>query len=116
MNKEYIAKYKDQLEIKRYAQSTVKTYVSQIKIFLFCVNIDARLVSVYAVLYAPTTERRRAQRGLSSKNIFRSYSSDRLSFISYKFDFFVFLFPRGVRGELEKEKLLIPLLLFHILL
>ena len=46
MNKEYIAKYKDQLEIKRYAQSTVKTYVSQIKIFLFCVNIDARLVSV----------------------------------------------------------------------
>jgi len=67
MNKEYIAKYKDQLEIKRYAQSTVKTYVSQIKIFLFCVNIDARLVSVYAVLYAPTTERRRAQRGRGAK-------------------------------------------------
>jgi len=28
--------------------------------------------TVYPLLYAPTTERRRAQRGLSSKNIFRS--------------------------------------------
>ena len=46
MNKEHIAKYKDQLEIKRYAQSTVGTYVSQIKIFLSYVNIDAGLVFV----------------------------------------------------------------------
>lgn len=43
--------------------------------------------AAYLLLYAPTTERRRAQRGLSSKNIFRSYSSDRISFISYKFHF-----------------------------
>ena len=46
MNKEYIPRYKDQLEIKRHAQSTVGTYISQIKIFLSYVNIDAGLVSV----------------------------------------------------------------------
>lgn len=33
------------------------------------------------------------------QKIFRSHSSDRLSFISYKFDFFVFINGRGVRGE-----------------
>ena len=43
-----------------------------------------------ALLYAPTTEMRMAQYGLSSKNIFRFYSSGGLSFISYKFNFFVF--------------------------
>jgi len=63
--------------------------------------------TVYPLLYAPTTERRRAQRSLSSKNIFRSYSSDRLSFISYKFDFFVLKNERGVRGEFHFSKLLI---------
>jgi len=62
---------------------------------------------ILGFMYFLVADLRRAQRGLSSKNIFRSYSSDRLLFNSYKFNFFVFLFPRGVRGELEKEKLLI---------
>lgn len=43
----------------------------------------------------------------NSKNIFRSSSLDRLSFSSYKFNFFVFLFPRRARDKLKKEKLLI---------
>jgi len=76
-------------------------------------------VTSYPLLYAPTTERRRAQRGtkhsgVSSKNIFRSYSSDRLLFISYKFDFFVLKNERGVRGEFHFLKLFIlPLLITH---
>ena len=40
------------------------------------------------LLYAPTTERRRAQRGLSSKNIFRSQLSDRLSLEKVKLHLF----------------------------
>ncbi|MEA3399167.1 MAG: hypothetical protein U9R00_01490, partial [Patescibacteria group bacterium] len=59
---------------------------------------------------------RRVQRGRaiarSSKNIFRSYLSDRLSFISYKFDFFLFLKnERGVRGEFHFSKFLNLILL-----
>ena len=56
------------------------------------------------LLYAPTTERRRAQRGtersgVSSKNIFRSYSSDRLSSFLINLIFSVLKNERGVRGE-----------------
>ena len=49
----------------------------------------------YPLLYAPSgVYGARVQRGRaiarSSKNIFRSYLSDRISFISFKFDFFRF--------------------------
>ena len=58
----------------------------------------------YAVLYAPTTERRRAQRGLSSKNIFRSHLSDRLSSLILNLIFSVLKNERGVRGEFHFSK------------
>ena len=63
----------------------------------------------YAVLYAPTTEGRRAQRGtersgVSSKNIFRNQLSDRLSSLRVNLIFFVLKNERGVRGEFHFSK------------
>jgi len=68
--------------------------------------------TVYPLLYAPTTERRRAQRGtersgVSSKNIFRSHSSDRLSSLILNLIFSVLKNERGVRGEFHFSKILI---------
>ena len=65
--------------------------------------------TVNPLLYAPTTERRRAQRGtersrVSSKNIFRSHSSDRLSSILINLIFSVLKNERGVRGEFHFSK------------
>jgi hypothetical protein len=65
--------------------------------------------TVHPLLYAPTTERRRAQRGtkrsgVSSKNIFRSYSSDRLPSLIINLIFFVLKNERGVRGEFHFSK------------
>jgi|GEM_PF-4461272 len=74
--------------------------------------------TVYPLLYAPTTERRRTQRGtkrsgVSSKNIFRSHIiSDRLSFLIINLIFSVLENERGVRGEFHFPKLLIFILKF----
>ncbi len=46
MNKEYIAQYKNQLEIKRYAKSTIRTYISQIQIFLDFFQKDANKILI----------------------------------------------------------------------
>lgn len=46
MNTGYITQYKDLLVLKRYAQSTIKTYISQIKIFLTYVDKDAHDITV----------------------------------------------------------------------
>jgi len=76
--------------------------------------------TVYPLLYAPTTERRRAQRGtersgVSSKNIFHSLLSDRLSSILINLIFFYLKNERGVRGEFHFSKHFI-LLLFLLFL
>jgi len=68
--------------------------------------------TVYPLLYAPTTERRRAQRGtersgVSSKNIFRPRLLDSLSFLIINLIFSVLKNERGVRGEFHFLKLLI---------
>ena len=68
--------------------------------------------TVYPLLYAPTTERRRVQRGtkrsgVSSKNIFRSHSLDRLSLLIINLIFSVLKNERGVRGEFHFSKHLI---------
>jgi len=65
--------------------------------------------TVYPLLYAPTTERRRAQRGtkrsgVSSKNIFRSQLSDRLSSIIINLIFSVLKNERGGRSEFHFSK------------
>ena len=62
----------------------------------------------YIPCYTPRTKRSvvRAQRGRSEAEKFKKYFSfsfiRQAFFINYKFDFFVFLFPRRIRGKLEK--------------
>jgi integrase len=67
--------------------------------------------TVYPLLYAPTTKGRRAQRGtersgVSSKNIFRSQLSDRLSLLIINLFFSYLKNERGVRGEFHFSKLI----------
>ena len=71
--------------------------------------------TVYPLLYAPTTERRRAQRGtkrsgVSSKNIFRPQLLDRLSSLIINLIFSYLKNERGVRGEFHFSKHLTYLL------
>lgn len=42
MNKRYITQYKDKLKIKRYAKSTIRTYISQIQKFLTFLDKNAK--------------------------------------------------------------------------
>ena len=46
MNTGYITQYEKRLKIKRYAKSTIKTYISQIKMFLSFFRKDAKSISI----------------------------------------------------------------------
>jgi len=46
MNERYITQYKERLKIKRYAKSTIRTYISQITLFLSYCNKDAKNISI----------------------------------------------------------------------
>ena len=46
MNTGYITQYEKRLKIKRYAKSTTKTYISQIKMFLSFFRKDAKSISI----------------------------------------------------------------------
>ena len=65
----------------------------------------------HILCYVSRRGTRRAQRGRSEaeKSFFYPYCAfaERFFTVIRQFIFFVFLFSRGVRGELEKEKLLI---------
>ncbi len=66
--------------------------------------------TVYPLLYAPTNERRRAQRGLNSKNIFHLFLFINLFFV---LDFG----QRGIKGvDAQNLKLLIVYLKLYLVL
>jgi len=61
------------------------------------------------VLYAPTTEGRRAQRGATERSEFKKYFSFNFIltgflFNNHKFVFLFWILGRGVRGECPKSK------------
>jgi hypothetical protein len=65
--------------------------------------------TAYAVLYAPTTEGRRAQRGATERSEFKKYFSFNFIltgflFNNHKFVFLFWILGRGVRGECPKSK------------
>lgn len=45
MKKGYISQYGDQLRIKRYAESTIKTYLSQIRLFFDWIQIEPKKIT-----------------------------------------------------------------------
>ena len=65
--------------------------------------------TAYAVLYAPTTKGRRAQRGATERSEFIKYFSFNFIltgflFNNHKFVFLFWILGRGVRGECPKFK------------